>query len=395
MSNDLITETINCLRATFKVTDNEIRKQAEARLKELGKLLIILGNDQMNHFKILLELIKDQDQVESNKLLILDDIKLSIAVYMKKLVKDKLTDKTLSAEQALEILKHIIDLVLLNKVSDVCLNNLNLLIKDILDYKLIADNSKVIPNLEYIVNEILINIYHYLEKLTTATPYKVIASLLEKIVESSSVGHTNALDVMNKVMTSVEFMFLKMVEGLKAIDIKTDLTNYLLCIDICKQLFVLLHSSVIKLRSRLNMMSKLYEPLAMKFIPFAINFAMMTVPEVMPVYFIAWQGNNAFDTSVNSMKAKAFLFINSILQSKKEKIIENVLLPLYTELVQSSVTNLEYVVAEKFEYIQNMGKDHLIPDYNYETLIYQVILFLSRVLIREPFINQFGQIAYK
>ncbi len=37
MSNELIAETINCLQATFKVTDNEIRKQAEARLKELGK----------------------------------------------------------------------------------------------------------------------------------------------------------------------------------------------------------------------------------------------------------------------------------------------------------------------------------------------------------------------
>jgi hypothetical protein len=37
MSNKLITETIECLRATFKVTDNEIRKQAEDRLKSLGK----------------------------------------------------------------------------------------------------------------------------------------------------------------------------------------------------------------------------------------------------------------------------------------------------------------------------------------------------------------------
>jgi hypothetical protein len=38
MNNDqLIVETINCLKATFKTADNELRKQAEARLKELGK----------------------------------------------------------------------------------------------------------------------------------------------------------------------------------------------------------------------------------------------------------------------------------------------------------------------------------------------------------------------
>jgi hypothetical protein len=40
MSNELIEETINCLRATFKVTDNEIRKQAEERLKALGSIYI-------------------------------------------------------------------------------------------------------------------------------------------------------------------------------------------------------------------------------------------------------------------------------------------------------------------------------------------------------------------
>ncbi len=38
MSNDLMLETINCLRATFKVTDNTERKAAELRLNELRNL---------------------------------------------------------------------------------------------------------------------------------------------------------------------------------------------------------------------------------------------------------------------------------------------------------------------------------------------------------------------
>jgi hypothetical protein len=40
MSNELIEETINCLRATYKVSDNELRKKAEERLKQLGIILI-------------------------------------------------------------------------------------------------------------------------------------------------------------------------------------------------------------------------------------------------------------------------------------------------------------------------------------------------------------------
>jgi hypothetical protein len=60
---------------------------------------------------------------------------------MKKLVKDKLTNKTLNAEHALQILKHTIDIVLIHNISDICLNNLTQMMKDILDYKQIADNS--------------------------------------------------------------------------------------------------------------------------------------------------------------------------------------------------------------------------------------------------------------
>ena len=42
MNNEqLILETINCLKSTFKVTDNELRKQAEERLRELGNRLYL------------------------------------------------------------------------------------------------------------------------------------------------------------------------------------------------------------------------------------------------------------------------------------------------------------------------------------------------------------------
>ena len=60
---------------------------------------------------------------------------------MKRIIKDRLSNKTLTPDNALEILKHTIDLVLVNPISDVCLNNLTHMIKDILDYKQIADNS--------------------------------------------------------------------------------------------------------------------------------------------------------------------------------------------------------------------------------------------------------------
>lgn len=58
MSNDLMMETIQCLQTTFKVTDNEARKVAELRLKDLE-------NDLLNHFKVILEAVKDQSLLDS------------------------------------------------------------------------------------------------------------------------------------------------------------------------------------------------------------------------------------------------------------------------------------------------------------------------------------------
>jgi hypothetical protein len=115
----------------------------------------------------------------------------------------------------------------------------------------------------------------------------------------------------------------------------------------------------------------------------------MTVPNVQPVYFIAWEKNSHFDNTINGMKAKAFQFINSLLQ-KKEKVIDNGLVEGYTGLIRACLQNLEFVVSQKFSYLQEMDKESLdFPDYNYENLLYQVLLFLSRILIREPFVDNF------
>jgi hypothetical protein len=144
-----------------------------------------------------------------------------------------------------------------------------------------------------------------------------------------------------------------------------------------------------KVRSRLNVFNKVSQLYNTKFLNTAITFASMTIPNVQPVYFIAWEGNSEYDNSMNSMKAKAFQFINSLTQ-KKEKVIDVAFVDSYTNLTRTCIENLQYVITNKFAYIQEMDKEsNNFPDYNYENLIYQVLLFLSRVLIREPFIDTF------
>ena len=58
--NSLMIETITCLNKTFTVADKVEREAAEARLKELE-------GDLLNHFKVIIEAIKEESLLSSNK----------------------------------------------------------------------------------------------------------------------------------------------------------------------------------------------------------------------------------------------------------------------------------------------------------------------------------------
>lgn len=127
-----------------------------------------------------------------------------------------------------------------------------------------------------------------------------------------------------------------------------------------------------------------------KFIHVSGQLIMMHIPNVLPVNFIAWQGDKQFDNAINSMKAKAFQFLNSVMQNNKHKLDDNMIKTL-SSLIQACVQNLEYVVNEKFSYLQEINKESTnFPDYNYENLIHQILLFLTRTLGRDPFLDQFS-----
>lgn len=139
------------------------------------------------------------------------------------------------------------------------------------------------------------------------------------------------------------------------------------------------------------MLQKFLGNIVPTFIPLSVDLITLTLPSIWPNYFIVWSGDAVLDNSLNSLKAKAVAFINSILQSFKEKINNEELINSLIPLVTKSIENLEFVVNNRFEYLQNMNKESSeFPDYNYENLIYQIMLFLGRFLSRDPLINYFS-----
>ena len=91
------------------------------------------------------------------------------------------------------------------------------------------------------------------------------------------------------------------------------------------------------------------------------------------------------------MKAKAFQVLSYVIQAESTVIKNEMMIQPLSKLVNLSVSSLNFIVNEKMKYISEMSKNSKeFPDNNYETLIFQMMLFLSRFLSREPIISQFS-----
>lgn len=145
---------------------------------------------------------------------------------------------------------------------------------------------------------------------------------------------------------------------------------------------------VLKLK-RMEILENCKEIFINKFVPFTIELV------IYDNTFIAFTGNNEYDSSINSMKAKSFQFISFLLQNEGA-LISNIFLEHLTKIILPAISGLSLFVNERLDYLSQMNKDSKeYPDSNYDILLFQMMLFLSRVLVRDPVMTQFTQLVKK
>lgn len=145
--------------------------------------------------------------------------------------------------------------------------------------------------------------------------------------------------------------------------------------------------SILKLK-RMEVLENCKEIFINKFIPFSIEMVSLD-------NLISFTGNTEYDSMVNSMKAKSFQFISFLIQNEQTTIPPTFLEHL-TKILLPSITGLSVVINEKLDYLSQMHKDSKeFPDSNHDILLFQIMLFLSRVLIREPVMSQFSPLVKK
>jgi hypothetical protein len=127
-----------------------------------------------------------------------------------------------------------------------------------------------------------------------------------------------------------------------------------------------------------------------KFVPLACEMVLLTLPGEQ--YSISWSGIKEKDDVINSMKAKSLQFISLILQYEGTTTIKDaILIEQASKIVNHIIANLKYFIVEKVNILIDLDTD----GETYETLIFQSLLFLSRLLTREPIITHFTPMAEK
>jgi len=137
-------------------------------------------------------------------------------------------------------------------------------------------------------------------------------------------------------------------------------------------------------------MNKVLEIYISLFLPLAVHVILSPIPELSPNYFIIWTGDHKIDSLINSTKAKSLQFLNSLLLYYRKIIDNKLVIEHCSKIVEPAVKNLAYVIKEKFDYISKMEKGGEVEDNNYEVLIYQIFLFFSRFITKEPIIDNFS-----
>jgi hypothetical protein len=144
--------------------------------------------------------------------------------------------------------------------------------------------------------------------------------------------------------------------------------------------------SLLKLK-KLNSLDNIFSLYVGKYLPFTIET--ISYSNQQEGNLILFTGDKEVDTQLNTMKAKAFQLVSYIVQAEGATIKNQLIVDNCSKVVNLAISSLNFVVSDKLSYLSEMGKDTQFPDHGYDALLFQIMLFLSRFLVRDPVLTQF------
>lgn len=361
---------IELFKQSHTETDNAIRSQLENKIIKLSEDIPLM-------IKLASEIMQDPE------LIVQEGAILALIIFIKNNITIKIENRGLmDKDKLIEIMISFFPIFqcsgyMTKKIQDVISTCLNSLLKSPIistDFEMINDLFKQITrNAE---NE------QSIEKLSSIylVVYNCMNANINNDVFLSLVGQTKlVMDFMMKYITDL-------LNSITSINSTTELDFICRVFDLKKNFFEILFLVSMKLKK----LDKLHSEIKETFINCYIDFAISTIQyESQNRSFISFTNNKKIDCAVNSMKGKAFMWISMLIQyDGNDEIFHPKLIEKSISLFSIISEGLKYLVKNHLDYLSKMNNlDNDYSDNEYNSVIFQANLFLSRILIREPMVS--------
>ena len=366
-SSNNINEILLCLKNTYSSADKKIRKESEQKLD-------ILKNQNIIEFSTQLIML-----IKSNSPDIDNNLKLSIILYLKRCLKEKIEKEEINKTQSEQLIQQFIITLVYPSLFKKHLENL-------------SDVFTMV--LEISPEETLIGIIKYINQEISSMPLgsvNGVISILLSIISSKNLTKKNFTQVLE---TSLE-MASSMVENLyleyEKLNLSTNLEDYLKLNDMFSNSFEFFFMSNFKSFKRFNIKEQKIDNLFFKMFIIGAKL-LVNMKSDNNNKIISWIGQEKIDKNINTMKIKVFRFINLQLNTFGDVIVDQNKINVTNQLTKIIINDLGWIIMNKYSNLMKLeteDEQDSYPDYNYSLLISYMFIYLKRILGKDNFIKEY------
>ena len=362
--NENINQILLDFQTTFSSSDDKKRKEAEKNLKKSSQ------NPYLFIQKIINSITMDSNIIN-------DQLKKSITIYIKNLIINN--GENLSKEDQINLIQLFSLIQLNNNLNSSICNHLNSAIIKLFSCKTIIDDYQLIINFasnyySFQLNQKEKNIIQSYNNLM----------LFKNIFNTKSLQKNNVDKIFEEIIKLFDNLFDKYKNDLGDLNIDS--------LDLFSEIYDFMYFIIIKIKQiDENNFEKKIELLFSKYGNYVYEIISTNKNNDSHNSIIYLNLNNNISEKMNILKTKNFQFLSAVIQYLGEIIKENNLINMTSSIIKLVINSLENLI-EEYNLLLNEIKsdnDHL------NNIIYNMIIFLTRSLIREPIKSNFEPLVFK
>ena len=362
-----IEEILICLKNTYKSPDKKVREESEKKLSELKNQNIVSFSTQ------LIDLLKLPSQELDNNL------RMSIILQLKRSIKEKIENDLLDLDSCNQLIQLFITIIV----------NPMMIRKEIENLK-----ETFISLLNNTTVDILIEIIKYINEQISSMPLgsvNGVITILLSIIQISSLDKKKFLIILDGVLNMSSLILENLYNKYENINLENNMDDYLKINSIFLSMFDLFFLCSGKLYKKYNIKNE-------KFFNIFDNILIIGAKILVNLKakdnnrIISWTGDKKLDKNINNMKITIFKYINIQLNSLGDFIMDKTKIENHNQIIKIIMSNLEWVIMNKYTYLIKLESDANYPDYGYSLIITYMLLYLRRILYKDNYIIDYTNI---